>query len=283
MNFNNLDGYDAFFAESTDYLVGIVSRLTDLTFLPSGNVGLATTASVGVRDVYRYQRGLTGATAYADATGFSLAYGPISRRYFNPFPLGTTLGNAVDYDYSFNLISITDSGLTLQDFINHYNTNVKFENMLERSELIQGAYGNRGSSGNAFDTLLGQNPFGRLFSQGDSYGYTSGSYNSLFINPFDNNTLNYILTSGLLATQGICLSSYRFTDGLSFDRMLTAQQISNLRLDLLDYYARLDEKYRSVKREMVAATTKSGVKNGKTSGGTKQVLFVSEEPEFGLP
>jgi hypothetical protein len=283
MNFNNLDGYDAFFAESTDYLVGIVSRLTDLTFLPSGNVGLATTASVGVRDVYRHQRGLTGVTAYADATGFSLAYGPISRRYFNPFPLGTTLGNVVDYDYSFNLTSITDSALTLQDFINHYNTNVKFENMLERSELIQGAYGDRGSSGNAFDTLLGRNPFGRLFSQGDSYGYTSGSYNSLFINPFDNNTLNYILTSGLLATQGICLSSYRFTDGLNFDRMLTAQQISNLRLDLLDYYARLDEKYRSVKREMVAATTKSGVKNGKTSGGTKQVLFVSEEPDIFTP
>jgi hypothetical protein len=105
----------------------------------------------------------------------------------------------------------------------------------------------------------------------------------LFINPFDNNTLNYILTSGLLATQGICLSSYRFTDGLNFDRMLTAQQISNLRLDLLDYYARLDEKYRSVKREMVAATTKSGVKNGKTSGGTKQVLFVSEEPDIFTP
>jgi hypothetical protein len=49
---------------------------------------------------------------------------------------------------------------------------------------------------------------------------------------------------------------------------------------LLDYYARLDEKYRSVKREMVEATTKSGVKNGKTSGGTKQVPFVSEEPEI---
>jgi hypothetical protein len=283
MNFNNLDGYDAFFAESTDYLVGIVSRMTDLTFLPGGTVGLATTASVGVRDVYRYQRGLSGATAYTDATGFSLAYGPISRRYFNPFPLGTTLGNIVDYDYSFNLTSITDSGLTLQDFINHYNTNVKFENMLERSELIQGAYGNRGSCGNAFDTLLGQNPFGRLFSSGDSYGFSAGAYNSLFINPFDNNTLNYILTSGLLATQGICLSSYKFTDGLNFEREVTAQQISNLRLDLLGYYARLDEKYRSIKREIAAATTKSGVKTGKTSGGTKQLLFISEEPEIFTP
>jgi hypothetical protein len=169
--------------------------------------------------------------------------------------------------------------LTLQDFINHYNTNVKFENMLERSELIQGAYGNRGSCGNAFDTLLGQNPFGRLFSSGDSYGFSAGAYNSLFINPFDNNTLNYILTSGLLATQGICLSSYKFTDGLNFEREVTAQQISNLRLDLLGYYARLDEKYRSVKREIAAATTKSGVKNGKTSGGTKNLPFASEEPE----
>ena len=71
-----------------------------------------------------------------------------------------------------------------------------------------------------------------------------------------------------------------FTDGLNFDRVLTAQQISNLRLDLLDYYARLDEKYRSVKREIAAATTKSGVKNGKTSGGTKNLLFASEEPDF---
>lgn len=278
MNFNNLGGYDAFFAESTDYLVGIVSRMTDLTFLPDGTVGLATTASVGVRDVYRYQRGLSGATAYTDATGFSLGYGPISRRYFNPFPLGSTLGNVVDYDYSFNLTSITDSGLTLQDFINHYNTNVKFENMLERSEMIQGAYGNRGSSGNAFDTLLGQNPFGRLFSSGDSYGFSAGAYNSLFINPFDTNTLNYILTSGLLATQGICLGSYRFTDGLNFDRIVTAQQISNLRLDLLDYYARLDEDYRSTKREIAAATTtKSEVKKGKTTSKTP-LPFVNEDP-----
>jgi hypothetical protein len=263
MNFNNVDGYDAFFAESTDYLVGTVARMTNLTFSPSGNISTDSTASVGVRDVYRHQRGLTGATAYADATGFSLNYGPISSRYINLFPVGTTLGNAVDYDYSFNLTSIEDTGLTLQDIKNHYTTDVKFENMLERVEMIQGAYGNRGSSGNVFNTLLGNNPFGRLFSSGDSYGYSAGAYNSLFISPFDINTLNYIMNSGLLVTQGISLSSYRFTDALGFDRMLTAQQISNLRLDLLDYYAKLDEDNRTIKRNVAAASTKSAVKSSK--------------------
>lgn len=280
MNFNNVDSYDAFFAESTDYLVGTVARMTNLTFSPSGNISLDTTASVGIRDVYRYQRGLTGATAYTDATGFSLNYGPISSRYINLFPVGTTLGNAVDYDYSFNLSSIEDTGLTLQDIKNHYETNVKFENMLERVEMIQGAYGNRGSSGNVFNTLLGNNPFGRLFSSGDSYGYSAGAYNSLFITPFDVNTINYIMNSGLLVTQGICLSSYRFTDALGFDRMLTAQQISNLRFDILDYYARLDERQRSVKRDVAAATTKSGVKKSKINISSGQAT--PGLPEEGL-
>ena len=263
MNFNNADDYDAFFAESTDYLAGVIGRMTDLTFTPSGTIGASTRAKVGIRDVYRYQRGISGATAYTDATGFSMAYGPISRRYFNPFPIGSTLGNISDFDYSYNLYSIEDTGVTVADLRNFYQTNVQFEAMLERSQLIEGACGNRGSCGNAFNTLLGQNPFGRLFSQGDSYGYSASAYNSLFIDPTDSSTLNYILNSGFLVTQGICLSSYRFTDGLNFDRVITAQQISNLRLDLLQYFANLDQKSRGVIFDVEAATTKSGTKTAK--------------------
>lgn len=268
MNFNNVDDYDAFFAESTDYLAGIIGRMTNLSFTDSGFVTPGTSASVSVRDVFRFQRGISGATAYTDATGFSLGYGPISHRYFNPFPIGTSLGNVLDYDYSYNLYSVEDTGITLGDLKIHYETNIKFESMLERNELIQGAYGNRGSSGNVYDTLLGKNPFRRLFSQGDSYGYSAAAYNSLFINPNDSNTLNYILTSGFLTTQGICLSSYRFTDGLNFDRIITAQQISNLRLDLLEYFGQLDQKNRTIISDVTESTTKSEAKKSRAGKDT---------------
>jgi hypothetical protein len=137
--------------------------------------------------------------------------------------------------------------------------------MLEGMALLEGASGNRGSSGNVFASRYGTNPFRRLFgSGGQTYG-TTGSNFHLFIDPYDANVMGYIMSNGYLVEQGVCRSSYTFTDALDFERTITAQEIRNLRLDILEYYARLDQARIDANVIVQAATTKSGIKGGKAT------------------
>lgn len=263
MNFDSPDNNDAFFPHSQDYIVGIACKISNLVL---GQTAQGNSASVGVRDVYRFQYGITGPTAYSDATGFTTNYGVITKPYYNYAPSGTTQSyDVLDYDYTFNLYSVEDTGITVGDLRTHYRNNTKYELMLESMSLLEGAYGNRGSSGNALKTRLGENPFRRLFSNGDSYGVSG--YNTLFLDPFSD-TIPYILNNGLLIEKGISRSSYTFTDALDFERTITATEMGNLRLDILEYYSKMDQARRDVDKTVSEATTKSGVKTGKVSKKT---------------
>jgi hypothetical protein len=263
MNFNAPNDNDSFYCHSNDQMVGIATKVTDLQF---GSGSTAPRATVGFRDIYRFQYGVSGATSYTDATGFSLSFGPIVKEHLNTAPAGTTQSFVVsDYDYTYDVYSVQDSGLTLSDMKVHYKHNLYYEQMLEGMALLEGASGNRGSSGNVFASRYGINPFRRLFgSGGQTYG-TTGSNFHLFIDPYDANVMGYIMSNGYLVEQGVCRNSYTFTDALDFERTITAQEIRNLRLDILEYYARLDQARIDANVIVQAATTKSGIKGGKAT------------------
>jgi len=144
-----------------------------------------------------------------------------------------------------------------------------YEAMIESFYFIEGASGNKGSSGNVSKSSLGTNPFGRLFgSCGGNYYGISFNHSALFLNPLDTETLSFILRNGELAGLGICRSSYSFTDGLNFNRTLNAQQIYNLRLDLLDYFNKLVQSKLDSVSSINSATTKKSVSTGKGAKAT---------------
>ena len=68
------------------------------------------------------------------------------------------------------------------------------------------------------------------------------------------------MNNGYLATQGICLSSYSFFDARGITRTVTATDISNLRLDILEYQNNILNGYRATKAQVVAAATKNDIK-----------------------
>lgn len=265
MNFNGLDDIDAFYAESQDKMVGVVTRISDLTFGSSGAPTTALVADVGIRDIYRYQYGISGPTGYSDATGFSTGYGPL----VYPFPVVTGTTAPHGYDYIFDVYSIIDQGVTLETFRQNYRYNAMYEAMIESFYLIEGASGNKGSSGNVSKSSLGTNPFGRLFgSCGGNYYGISYNHSALFIDPLDTETLAFILRNGELAGLGICRSTYTFTDALNFNRTVNAEQIYNLRLDILDYFNKLVQTKLDSVSTINAATTKKDVSTGKASKAT---------------
>jgi hypothetical protein len=265
MNFNGLEDTDSFYAESQDKMIGVVTRISDLILGPSGAPSTALVADVGIRDIYRYQYGISGPTGYSDATGFSTGYGPL----VYPFPVVTGTTAPHGYDYIFDVYSIVDQGVTLETFRQNYRYNAMYEAMIESFYLIEGASGNKGSSGNVSKSSLGTNPFGRLFgSCGGNYYGISYNHSALFIDPLDTETLAYILRNGELAGLGICRSTYTFTDALNFNRTVNAQQIYNLRLDILDYFNKLVQTKLDSVSTINTATTKSGVSTGKASKAT---------------
>lgn len=281
MNFNGLEDVDSFYAESQDKMVGVTTRISDLVLGPSGAPSTALVADVGIRDIYRYQYGISGSTGYSDETGFSTGYGPIV------FPYSMSSGSTAPhgYDYIFDLYSIIDLGVTLETFRASYRYNAMYEAMVESFFYIEGASGNRGCSGSITRSSLGTNPFGRLFgSCGGNYYGISFNHSALFLDPLDAETLSYILRNGELAGLGICRASYTFTDGLNFNRTLNAQQIYNLRLDLLDYFNSIVQTKLDSLTVINAATTKKIVSTGKGSKATgNPALPVGEDDVPTLP
>lgn len=256
MNFNGLNGSTAFYAQSRDHIAATATRITDLILGASGAIP-ATSIELGVRDVVRYTLGYVGATGYSDPTGFSMNYGPITVPFIST-------GTADGYDYAFPLNGIYDNQPNLNVYRINYRNDIAFDRSLELMTQIEGAYGNLGSSGSVFDSRLGQNPFRRLFSNGggNSYGL-SLAHNSLFLDPINSGVMSYIMENGYLVTQGISGSSYSFTDAVGVNRYLTATDISNLRLDILEYQSNLNKAAKTAIAEIDSSATINEVKFAK--------------------
>lgn len=262
LNFNNLPDTSDFYAESMDFISGIVTRISNMTL---GTGDTRVLSEVGVREVVRYTIGYTGgATGYSDPTGFTTNYGSVCYP-FNPGNCGATGFHGYDYAYSLN--GVFDNNPSLNVYRTTYRNNLAYELGLELMTTIEGVCGNRGSSGSIFASQFGQNPFRRLFSgqtgaSGNCYG-VGLVHNSLFINPLDSQVFNYIMDNGYLVTQGISSASYSFTDGLGFNRTLTATDISNLRLDLIEHQTKIKNGFRDAKNLIDGASTSNQVKFAK--------------------
>jgi hypothetical protein len=72
--------------------------------------------------------------------------------------------------------------------------------------------------------------------------------------------MQYIMNNGYLATQGICLSSYAFLDARGLTRTVTATDISNLRLDIMEYQNNIVNGYLGVNTQINAASSKNVIK-----------------------
>jgi hypothetical protein len=261
MNFNGFDDTSSFFAESTDYIAGTTTRITNLTLGSAGST-YGAQAEVGVRNVVRFTQGYTaGATGYSDATGFSTNYGAIVVPFVNAATAGSSASFIHGYDMSYDLYGLYDNQPSLGVYRSNYRNDVKYSQGIELMMIIEGAYGNRGSSGSIFQTQFGKNPFWRLFSAASGNCYGVGlAHNSLYINPLDNNTMKYIMDNGYLATQGVCAASYSFTDARGISRNLTAADISNLRLDILDYQNKIRNANFTATTQINAASTVNQIK-----------------------
>lgn len=262
MNFNNLPDTSDFYVESTEFISATVRRITDLVLGPSGPTNSAN-SEIGVAQVVRYTIGATGATGLSDATGFSTNYGAICAPFFDTTPAGST--NVVHgYDYAYPLNGIYDNAPDIDVYRTTYRNDQTFDLGLELMTTIEGCRGNTGSSGSIYDPRFGQNPFRRLFSgqtgaSGNCYG-VGLVHTSLFLNPLDSTTMQYIMNNGYLATQGICLSSYAFLDARGLTRTVTATDISNLRLDIMEYQNNIVNGYRGVNAQINAASSKNVIK-----------------------
>jgi hypothetical protein len=274
MNFNGNDNSSQFYAESTEYVAGTAVTISDV-FVPAGGTIEAYYAQVGMKDVVRYTKDVTGATGLSDATGFSANYGAIVNPYINLAVAGTSAYYNHGYDYPFAIYQVYDNNPVLNVFATNYRNDILFNRNLELLTTIEGCSGNKGSSGSIYNPQAGQNPFRRLFATNGGASYGSGAnHNSLFLNPLDTTTMKYIMDNGYLATQGICLASYTFTDARGINRKLSATEISNLRLDILEYQNNIKNasttaintiKSAASKNEMISAKiTKS---TGYSSGG----------------
>lgn len=271
MNFNNLADAPRFYVESMDFISGIVTKVTTInlgdigvTGATSGNSG-SNIFEVGVKDIFRYTVGYTaGLTLYSDPTGFTTNYGDVSVPFVSTVPLGSTSTIPHGYDYSWQLNSVFDNAPSIDVYRRTYRNDLRYEFGLEMLTVIEGICGNRGSSGNIFGPQFGQNPFYRLFNGpsggcGNCYGIGL-AHNSLFLNPQDATVMRYIMDNGYLVTQGISQSSYQFVDALGLTRTISPTEISNLRLDLIEYQQKITNGYQTAKATMNTATTKNEIK-----------------------
>ena len=198
-----------------------------------------------------------------------MGYGPITIPYVRPV---ATTGSSEYYihgfDYSFDLNSIFDSQVGTADFKIHQKNDLLFETSTENLYIIQGMKGNKGSSGSVIGTYLGENPFARLFSQGDCYG-ACGNHNSLFIDP-NSAAYNLIMEQGFLASQGITPSQYfEFDDALGYARKITPTELVRVRLDIIDQQARITNAKIQTAAQVEAATTNNAVKIARADKYTK--------------
>ena len=91
--------------------------------------------------------------------------------------------------------------------------------------------------------------------------------------------MSYIFDNGYLVTQGICAASYSFVDALGYTRTITGSDISNLRLDILDYQNSLKNSATVVKAAIAASASVNSVRKAniaKTSGYNEIGLGVEE-------
>lgn len=289
MNFNNLPDASRFYVESMDYISGVVTKalLTDLATedlgATSGFTGpIVSVIEVGLKDIYRHTVGYTaGATGYSDPTGFTTNYGDVSIPYVNTTPLGSTATVVHGYDYSWQLNSVFDNAPTIDVYRRTYRNDLRYDFGLEMMTVIEGICGNRGSCGSIFAPQFGQNPFYRLFNgpsggSGNCYG-VGLAHNSLFLNPVDATTMRYIMDNGYLVTQGISQPTYQFVDAIGLTRTLTATDISNLRLDILEYHGKIVNGYNQVKAQMDTASTKNQIKFAKVKKSYNPTILGPEE------
>jgi hypothetical protein len=250
LNFNGLEGTSEFYCETTDYVVGVASRLFE-------NPGSSYPMQLGLRGIVRHTLSVTmGFTGLSDPTGFSLNYGSITIPFV---PSGPT--QAHGYDHSFKVFDVFDEDPDLDVYIINYLTEGLYEYGVATLTLIEGASGNIGSSGSYLASSLGTNPFRRLFSggAGNCYG-GSNAYTALFIDPTDSFTMSYIMDNGFQVTQGVCLAAYTFVDGLGLTRTINAKEISDLRLDLLEYSTKQLNAINQLNTDLSSATTKTQAK-----------------------
>lgn len=274
LNFNNIENAPRFYVESMDFISGIVTKVTTLnlgdigfTGATSGNTG-SNIFEVGVKNIFRYTVGFTaGATLYSDPTGFTTNYGDVAIPFVNTTPIGSTNTIPHGYDYAWKLNSVFDNAPSIDVYRRTYRNDLRYEFGLEMMTVIEGICGDRGSLGNIFAPQFGQNPFTRLFNGatggcGNCYGIGL-AHNSLFLNPRDATTMQYIMNNGYLVDEGISESTYEFVDAIGINRVLSPTDISNLRLDILDYQRKILNGYRTVKAEIDAASTKNDIKIAK--------------------
>jgi len=263
LNFNGIDGVQNFYCESTDYVAGTAVTISDV-FVPVTGGVQAYYAQVGFKDIVRYTLGYAGATSYSDPTGFTINYGAIVNQFVNTAVPGTTAYYVHGYDYPFALYQVYDNQPLLNVYATNYRNDILFNRNLELLTTIEGCSGNKGSSGSIFNTQIGQNPFRRLFAANNGLSYGSGAnHNSLYLNPLDTSTMKYIMDSGYLATQGICLASYSFIDAKGITRKLSATEISNLRLDILEYQNNIKNAATVAKGIISTAATVNDIKTAK--------------------
>jgi hypothetical protein len=269
MDFNGVHDGTRFLAESPDYVRGTAMRITNL-LLGTGGVTLATIAEVGVKDIVRYTLLATGATGFTDPTGFSASFGDVANAYVNTAVAGTSASYEHNFDYIFSLNSVYDNQPSLNVMQINYTNDSNYNRSLDLLARIEGIQGNIGSCGSVFQPQLGQNPFRRLFATASGNCYGVGLvHNSLFIDPTNSNTMSYIFDNGYLVTQGICAASYSFVDALGYTRTITGSDISNLRLDILDYQNSLKNSATVVKAAIAASASVNSVRKAKiakTSG-----------------
>ncbi len=256
MHFDGVSGSSNFFAESTDYIRSYARRITSQSV--PGSTFLDST-ELGVSDVVRYALGIDGATGLSDATGFSTNYGAIVRQFY---PVGGTgYTGPWGYDHCFALHGVYDNNPSLDTIVKNYTNDSIYEYGFLQFVMIEGASGNRGSSGSPLASQFGQNPYRRLFSggAGNCYG-GANAYTALFIDPTNRLMMSYIMENGYLITQGISQASYSFVDGMGITRNISPTEMSNLRLDLLEYQSKNKEAFDSLTASLKTAGSKSSAK-----------------------
>jgi len=275
MNFNNIAGSCAFHAESTNYVQGTICKVGT----PGGETGLTApnTVFLGVRNIVKYERD-AGATGLDSAAGFTTGYGTICKEFISAlegttFYYGITVGN----DIAFNVYDVRDTSPDISVFKTYYKNSYAYEAGIESLYRIEGDSTGRGSSGSILNPILGTNPFRRLFTAG---WYGDGvSYTDLFIAPRDNITMSYIMDNGYMATQGICYGSYYFVDGAGIGRTLTAQNISDLRLDILEFNNNLLRTKITNRDTITSASAKGDLRTTLINAG---IITTSIAPPKGL-
>jgi hypothetical protein len=258
LNFNGQPSSSNFYCESTEYVSGTVNGISEVTTGATGATLSQIYTELMLRNVVRYSKDYTGASASSDPTGFSTNYGPIVNPYISSS--GATGQTYHGYDYVFGLYYVFDNQPSLNVYKTNYLKDLTFNRGIELMAFIEGASGNRGSSGAVLQTSLGTNPFRRLFSgsSGNSYG-SCGNHNSLYIDPLNSNVMAYIMDNGYLATQGISYSSYTFVDGKGITRTLSSNDMINLRSDILEHQSKIKAANNTAKIALTTATSKSSI------------------------